>query len=119
MTTEERRKFPRIESINLAYLNLDEKSHIKNHGKGKTINISKERLLIETNIEITADHSIIALIEIPENPVELKGKIVHCIPIGDNKYLTGVQLTETEKSRDSIWKNFIDQLISTNEMPLG
>jgi Tfp pilus assembly protein PilZ len=116
MTTEERRKFQRIESINLAYLYLDEKNHIKNHGTGKTINISKEGFLIETDIEITAGHSIIALIEIPENSVELKGKIVHCTPSGDNKFLTGIQLSETEKNMDSIWKNFIDQLVSTNRI---
>jgi Tfp pilus assembly protein PilZ len=110
MTTAEKRKLPRIKSINLAYLYLDKKNHITNHGTGKTINISEEGFLIETDIEITIGHSIVALIEIPENFIELKGKIMHCTPNGDNKYNAGVQLTETNESRKSVWKKFIDQI---------
>jgi Tfp pilus assembly protein PilZ len=116
MTDEERRKFPRIESINLAYLHLDEKNHIKNHGNGKTINISEEGFLIETNMEINSGHSIIALIELPENSVELKGTIVHCKPAGENKFIVGVNLIEAHENGKSLWKKHIDQLININKI---
>jgi Tfp pilus assembly protein PilZ len=114
MTTEDRRKFPRIESINLAYLYMDERNHITNHGKGKTINVSEEGLLIETDIEINPGHNIIALIEIPGNSVELKGKIIYCTPNGDKKFTAGIKLTETSEDGKSIWKKFVDRLLITN-----
>jgi hypothetical protein len=116
MTAEERRKFTRIESINLAYLYMDEKDHIKSHGKGKTLNISEEGFLIETDMEISSGHRIIALIELPENSVELKGIIIHCNPTGENKFIAGVNLIEVNENRKSPWKKYIDQLLNTNKI---
>jgi hypothetical protein len=115
MITEERRKFQRIESVNLAYLYLDEKNHIKSHGTGKTINVSEEGLLIETNMEINPGCNIIALIDLPENSVELKGTIIHCTPSGDNKFIAGVSLIEPWKDGKTFWKKHVNQLLDSNK----
>jgi hypothetical protein len=112
--TLEKRKFQRIESSNLAYLSLDEKSHIVSHGKGKTINVSEGGFLIETDTEMEVNHSIIARIELPDDVVELKGKIVHCKSIGHNRYIAGIQLMDESADGKPLWKRFVNRLVKAN-----
>ncbi|MFO8083494.1 MAG: hypothetical protein R6U27_04145 [Desulfobacterales bacterium] len=49
MVDKERRRYPRIESLNLmAYACMDENDNVINQGMGRTLNVSQKGLLLET-----------------------------------------------------------------------
>jgi hypothetical protein len=111
MTTVEKREFPRVDSSNLSYVYMDKNSQILNRGTGKTINISESGFLIEMDLEMKKNHSLIATIELQDDVVELQGKIVHCQSLGNNKYLAGVHINDMSNGGKPLWKRFIDRLL--------
>jgi hypothetical protein len=49
MTSENKRKHERIQSLNLSYICLDEDANIIKQGMGRTLNISESGILLETH----------------------------------------------------------------------
>jgi hypothetical protein len=116
MTKAEKRAFPRVESSNFSYVYLDKKNQVVDRGTGKTINISEGGFLIETNLELKKNYSLIATIELPDDVVELQGKIVHCKFLGGDKYIAGVQIDDISNSGKPLWKRLIDRLLNRQTM---
>jgi hypothetical protein len=112
MNIVEKREHPRIESENATYVYLDKNNQILNRGKGKTRNISEGGFLIETDLELKKNNSLIATIELQDDMVELQGMIVHCQIIGDHKYLAGVQIKDMSNSGKPLWRRFIEKLLN-------
>ena len=52
MTSENKRKHERIQSLNLSYICLDEDNNIVKQGMGRTLNISESGILLETHFPI-------------------------------------------------------------------
>jgi len=109
----EKRKFPRVESSNLTYIYLDKKNQVIARGTGKTINISRSGFLVETTMELKKKNNLIAFIEVQDEMVELRGKIVHCLPLKEGKYMAGVEIKDMSNTGRPFWKRFIDHLLNT------
>ena len=111
MATTERRQYPRVESSNLTYVYLDKKNQVLGRGTGKTINISEGGFLIEADLEMKKNHSLIANIELPDGEVELQGTIVHCQSLGNDKYIAGIQIKDMSAAGKPLWKRLIEKLL--------
>lgn len=112
MNIVEKRKYPRIESINLSYVYEDKKNEALQKGEGRTINISEGGFLLETDFQMKKKYILAASISLDGDTVEVKGKVVHCRSIGGGKYVAGVQITSIESDDKTVWRNFIDKLFS-------
>ena len=58
MTSENKRKHERIQSLNLSYICLDEDNNIVKQGMGRSLNISESGILLETHFPIEPNHTI-------------------------------------------------------------
>ena len=54
MNTNEKRKHPRVNALNLSYICLDEDQQVIKQGMGRTLNVSESGILLETHFPIEA-----------------------------------------------------------------
>lgn len=107
MTSEDKRKHERIESLNLSYICLDEDENIVKQGMGRTLNISESGMLLETHFPIESKHTLRLTISLEEDLLDIKGKPVHIRSIEGGKYQIGIQFQDLGEKTTKILKKFI------------
>ncbi|UCF93204.1 MAG: PilZ domain-containing protein [Desulfobacterales bacterium] len=107
MTREDKRKHPRIDSLNLLYVCLDENENIAKQGMGRTLNVSETGILLETHFPIAPEHTVILSIGLKEDLIDVKGKPVHFRSAENQKYAVGIQFLEPDKKAIRIIRKFI------------
>ncbi len=107
MTSENKRKHERIESLNLSYLCLDEDNNIVKQGMGRTLNISESGILLETHFPIEPNHTIQLTISLEEDLLDITGKLVHVRSIEGGKYQIGVQFIDLDENATNMLQKFI------------
>jgi hypothetical protein len=108
MTSANKRKHERIQSLNLSYICLDEDKNIVKQGMGRTLNISESGILLETHFPIEPNHIIQLTISLEENLLDIKGKLAHVRSIDGGKYQIGIQFTDLDADTISVLKKFIN-----------
>ncbi|MGB5749633.1 MAG: PilZ domain-containing protein [Desulfobacterales bacterium] len=107
MTSENKRKHERIQSLNLSYICLDEDENVVKQGMGRTLNISESGILLETHFPIEPDHVVQLTISLEEDLLDLKGKPVHVRSSGEGKYEIGIQFVELDQNASGLLKKFV------------
>ncbi len=103
----EKRKYLRIDSLNLSYVCTDENSAIINEGMGRTLNVSESGILLETNFYIDLKQNISLTIAFENELVDIRGKVVHCRVNSDGKCETGIQFLRADNKALQLLKEFI------------
>ena len=109
MTSENKRKHDRIQSLNLSYICLDEDENIVKQGMGRTLNISESGILLETYFPIEPKHFVQLTIGLEEDLLDIKGKPIHVRSSGQGKYEIGIQFVELDQGAFQIIKKFISE----------
>jgi hypothetical protein len=107
MTSENKRKHERIQSLNLSYICLDEDENIVKQGMGRTLNISESGILLETHFPIEPEHTVQLTISLEEDLLDIKGTPVHVREIDGGKYQIGIQFVGLDDNTTDILKQFI------------
>ena len=116
MTFVEKRKHPRVNINNLiSYRCMDDSGNQTKEGRGKSINISQGGILIETHDPFEWQDIIRLLIDIEDESVNIKGKVVYCNAANFGKFRTGIQFLETNEKIVS----FVIKLLETYSKLLG
>jgi len=92
--SHDRRRYPRIKSINLLYYNFfDQKEFDKRQGIAKTVDISECGMLIECGYPFPL-HSILEIsVALGEKLISVKGEVVRAMITEEKTYLLGLELT--------------------------
>lgn len=78
MTEYTDRKHDRIDSLHLlSYVCIDNISEQKKEGMGRTLNVSKGGILLETHISMSLDDTISLNIGIGNDMVNIDGKVIY------------------------------------------
>ena len=107
MTSENKRKHERIQSLNLSYICLDEEDNVIKQGMGRTLNISESGILLETHFPIESQHVVQLTISLEEDLLDLKGKPVHVNSSKGGKYEIGIQFVDLDQHATDLLKKFI------------
>jgi hypothetical protein len=107
MTSEDKRKHERIESLNLSYICLDEDENIVKQGMGRTLNMSESGMLLETHFPIESKHTLQLTISLEEDLLDIKGKPIHIRSIEGGKYQIGIQFLDLDQKSTKILKKFL------------
>ncbi|CAB1080078.1 hypothetical protein D1AOALGA4SA_7772 [Olavius algarvensis Delta 1 endosymbiont] len=108
MTSDNKRKHERIDTLNLSYICLDEDENIVKQGMGRTLNLSLAGILLETHFRIESDHRVQLTISLEEELMDLKGKAVHVKSCGGGKYQIGIEFIDLDKKSADIMQKFIE-----------
>lgn len=107
MTSENKRKHERVQSLNLSYICLDEDKNIVKQGMGRTLNISESGILLETHFPIEPKHTVQLTISLEEDLLDILGKPVHVRSIVGGKYQIGIRYIDLDEITTNILKKFI------------
>jgi hypothetical protein len=106
---EEKRKHPRIDSLNLlSFLVTDENEDIVMQGVGRTLNVSAGGILLETHVPLDPKHTVSLFIALEDDLVDVKGRIIHTRQGEAGKYNTGIAFAEPDEPTARILKKFIE-----------
>ncbi|MDA8139621.1 MAG: PilZ domain-containing protein [Desulfobacteraceae bacterium] len=108
MTMEEKRKFSRIDSINLLnYVYYDENGEEVNQGMGRTLNVSEAGILLETHNPMQISHTISLTIGFKEDVVDIKGRVVYSHQNAKAMHESGIEFFEMDGSARNVLRQYI------------
>ncbi len=94
----ENRKYPRVMSDNLlSYVCFDEDQTPLEQGMGKNLNVGLGGLLMETKVPLGGQDVLLMAINIKEELIKIKGKVIFCKESGPNIFNTGIRFIETNE----------------------
>jgi c-di-GMP-binding flagellar brake protein YcgR len=118
MTKIEKRKYTRVNSLNLSYVCIDENGEILNEGMGRTLNVSEGGILLETGFCILPKQNLMLTIAVEDHLLDIKGKVVRCGEDKANKFHTGVEFLDIDEAASTILKKFI-QLFNSEQLEVN
>jgi len=109
MPEKEKRKHPRINSLNLlAYVCMNENSEIVRQGMARTLDVSEGGMLMETDVPVDPQYTVSLTLGLKDELTDIKGKVVHFRTDGNGKFQSGIRFTQTEETTSRILKKFIE-----------
>lgn len=88
----EQRKYPRVGTCNLiSYLLIRENGEITEQGMGRALNISQGGILLETTRLLLSEHISLMSVDLDNNLIEIKGKVVYSKDNGFGMIKNGVR----------------------------
>jgi len=116
LTVKERRKHPRVETNNLiSCVCIDNRGNKTKERKGKAINISRGGILIETHDSFEWQDILQLTIDVENELISIKGKVLYCNTYNFGKFRTGIQFLETNEKIVS----FVISLLNAHSKILG
>ena len=112
---EERRKYPRVTSVNLlSYDSFDEEGKPLERGMGKTLDISLGGLLLETKVPIEAQYVLLMAINIREELIKIKGRVVYSREAEPGIFHSGIRFKEKNEKVHEIVTDMIKLTLKKN-----
>jgi hypothetical protein len=109
MVIQDRRKYNRYSSLNLLfYTCLNEKGVRVDQGMGRTLNVSKAGLLLETYYPIDSNFILIMDLGLKDETVDIKGEVVHSGKNDAGRYESGVEFVGMDDRAKSILYKYIE-----------
>jgi len=92
MSQKERRKFPRIATDNLysTIKFMEGDTQIASQIECRIVNMSIAGLQIETQYPIKSKHVHLRVVDLENNPIEIKGRAVYCNKISPKMFHVGI-----------------------------
>lgn len=100
----EKRKSARVSTINLiSYAGMGEDGKTLDQGMGKALDIGQGGILMETPVPIQAQYILLTSMNVDEELIKVKGRVVHCREIERGVFHTGIRFNESsEKVREVV-----------------
>ena len=97
----------RVDSLNLTFYCIDEEGNITAQGMGRTLNISKEGILLEINTKLQPEQTIDVEIALGNNIIDARGTVIYSTRQKDESFQTGIQFTKISDTDQKILNAFI------------
>ena len=111
MDKDERRRLPRLKALQLAaFTCLDAQGQAVSQGMGKTLNLTEAGILMETHVQLDMDQKVTLSIGLPEDMVEIPGRVVHSRVAADGTHRAGIAFDEMEPEARQALRMFINRL---------
>lgn len=90
--SKDNRKNPRIKTANLVdYTLFDQDGKPLGQGKGRTINLSLNGILLKTTSPLQGVYVLLMTIDLNGNDVKVEGRLVYSTEDGTGHYLSGIE----------------------------
>jgi len=110
----EKRKNPRVSTVNLiSYAGTGEGGDSLAQGMGKALDIGQGGLLMETSVQIQAQYILLTSMNVNEELIKVKGKVVYCREIEPGVFHTGIRFEESNEKVREIVAEMIKAFLKT------
>jgi hypothetical protein len=118
MATTERRKYPRVPICDpISYISIDSEGRHLSQNLGTVQNASQNGLNIETYDAIDSEFALISFVDLDQNLMEIKGKIVYCKQKRSGKFESGINLQGTSQEKLQFRKKLVRTYHYTKKDP--
>jgi hypothetical protein len=107
MSTSNKRKHERIESLNLSYVLVDGRYSEEKQTMGRTLNVSESGIRLETHLSVEIGSQLLLSIGLEDDVVDITGRVVHSTQNDQGSYELGVQFIEPDDRAKSTLHAFI------------
>jgi len=116
MKVKENRRHARVKTVNLlSYVCIDESSNPLDQGMGKTLDISKGGLLMETGVPVEAKFVLLMSMNLREELIQIKGKVIYCRQEDPGVFHTGIRFIETNEKINEVVADMIRVFVQTKK----
>jgi len=103
MAGQEKRHTQRFDSLNLLqYVAIDAHGEHLATGMGRTLNVSKGGILLETRARLEPGVLVSVAIGIEENLVSVVGRVMHCNAGEDGAFTSGIRFDNIDAQADAV-----------------
>ena len=104
----ERRRHTRYDSLNLvSYVSSDENGNILEKGMGRTLNISKGGIMLETVVSINPRNILVLGIGLEDEIADIKGEVIYSRNCEGGKIESGIQFLDIKETSLPILERYI------------
>lgn len=108
MAVKDKRKAPRIDSLNLiSYVVYDESDNAIRQGMGRTLNISETGICLDTYKALSRRQKVSLSIGLRDNVVEIIGQVVHVRKRKNGRFDNGIDFIEMDQNQQSVLDRFL------------
>ena len=108
MNNKEKRKFERVDSLNLSYLLIDaQNDEVEKQTMGRTLNVSEAGILLETHLPVAIGRHMLLSIGLEDELVDIKGRVVHSSKSSESRYELGIEFLDMNEETFRILQKFI------------
>ena len=107
MNFEDKRRFVRINSLNLSYVLVDGQDQADKQTMGRTLDVSEAGIRLETHFPVSLGSEMSLSIGLENNLVDIKGRVVHTSVNDEGRYETGVEFIDKSADVKDILMKFI------------
>lgn len=110
----ERRQEARLKTIDLLdYILIDKDGVNVDHSMGRTLDISQSGMLMETDRKLPIYDLIVVTLDLNENLIEVKGKVIHCHADAE-RYKVGIKFFDISEKDKKTFREFIENFQKDN-----
>ncbi len=115
MTSANKRRHIRIDSLNLSHITVSEEGVVVYQGMGRTLNVSESGILLETKYQLPAGDKLLVSIGLGDDLMELNGQAVFSKETGPGMNETGIEFFDIDESALPMLRAFIQTFQSKLE----
>jgi hypothetical protein len=108
MAVKDKRKSPRIDSLNLiSYVVYDEADNAIRQGMGRTLNISKTGICLDTYKPLSRRQKVALTIGLKDNLVDIIGRVIHVRKRKNGRFDNGIDFVQMDQNQQSVLSSFL------------
>ena len=107
MAREDKRKFIRINSLNLSYVLVDGDGEADRQTMGRTLDVSEAGIRLETHLLVEKGRHLMLSIGFEDQLVDIKGHVIHSGKNSDGKYELGIEFIGLDDTSKKTIQKFI------------
>lgn len=106
---EDRRKYPRVETLNFIYYVIQDDGETITKDMGRTLDASERGLLIETHIPLVEGLRLKMDIGLGNAILELSGDVVHSRETPEGLFHSGIELDPMDNETQQQYLSYIER----------
>ena len=108
MANEDKRRFPRFNSLNLSYVLVDGgDDEVERQTMGRTLDVSEVGMRLETHLPVDVGREMLLSVGLEEEVLDIRGRVIHCSQNKEGKNELGVEFIDKDAAADEILVKFI------------
>ncbi len=108
MANEDKRRFPRFNSLNLSYVLVDGgENEVERQTMGRTLDVSEVGIRLETHMPVDVGSEMLLSVGLEDEVLDIRGRVIHCSQNKEGNNELGVEFVDKDAAASDILIRFI------------
>lgn len=107
MARDDKRKYIRINSLNLSYVLVDGEGEADRQTMGRTLDVSEAGIRLETHLAVEEGSHLTLSIGLEDELVDIEGRVIHSGENDDGNFELGIEFRDPDEATQRVIKKFI------------